>query len=113
MSSGNSFVYETEGPLILNGSYNVNFTMDHEIKDLALFDDLGKGLGVPLELSHLCVDIIRDWLKRFVPRVWSSTVVKRLEDDCQEDLRALDFPEYPVDLEPEEPGAEVIVNRQR
>ncbi len=42
ISSGNSFVHETEGQLILNGSYNINFTMDHEVKDLTLFDELGK-----------------------------------------------------------------------
>ena len=107
ISSGNSFVHETEGQLILNGSYNINFTMDHEVKDLSLFDELGKKLDVPLELSPLCVDIMKDGLKRFGPRVWSSTVVKRLEDDCDEDLRASGFPEYLVDEEPEEPGYEV------
>ena len=107
ISSGNSFVHETEGQLILNGSYNINFTMDHEVKDLSLFDELGQKLEVPLELSPLCVDIMKDGLKRFGPRVWSSTVVKRLEDDCNEDLRAPGFPEYLVDEEPEEPGYEV------
>jgi 3-hydroxyisobutyrate dehydrogenase len=110
ISSGNSFVHETEGQLILNGSYNINFTMDHEVKDLSLFDELGQKLDVPLELSPLCVDIMKDGLKRFGPRVWSSTVVKRLEDDCNEDLRAPGFPEYLIDEEPEEPGYEVSRN---
>ena len=107
ISSGNSFVHETEGQLILNGSYNINFTMDHEVKDLSLFDQLGKKLDVPLELSPLCVGIMKDGLKRYGPRVWSSTVVKRLEDDCGEDLRASGFPDFLVDEEPEEPGYEV------
>jgi len=107
VSSGNSFVHETEGQLILNGSYNINFTMDHEVKDLTLFDDLGKSFNVPLELSPLCVEIMRDGLKRYGPRVWSSMVVKRLEDDCGEDLRAPGFPEYLTDHEPEQQGAEV------
>ena len=109
ISSGNSFVHETEGQLILNGSYNINFTMDHEVKDLTLFDDLGKKFEVPLELSPLCVDIMRDGLRRYGPRVWSSMVVKRLEDACGEDLRAPGFPEYLVDREPEAAGAEVRV----
>jgi 3-hydroxyisobutyrate dehydrogenase len=108
ISSGNSFVHETEGQLILNGSYNINFTMDHEVKDLTLFDDLAKKHEVPLELSPLCVDIMRDGLKRYGPRVWSSMVVKRLEDACGEDLRAPGFPEYLTDNEPEVKGAEVI-----
>ena len=113
ISSGNSFVHETEGQLILNGSYNINFTMDHEVKDLTLFDDLGKKYEVPLELSPLCVAIMRDGLKRYGPRVWSSMVVKRLEDDCGVDLRAPGFPEFLVDHEPEESGAEVIVEHRK
>ena len=113
ISSGNSFVHETEGQLILNGSYNINFTMDHEVKDLTLFDELGKKHDVPLELSPLCVAIMRDGLKRYGPRVWSSMVVKRLEDDCGVDLRAPGFPEYLVDNEPEKTGAEVIVEQRK
>lgn len=111
VSSGNSFVHETEGQLILNGSYNINFTMDHEVKDLTLFDELGKSLDVPLELSPLCVEIMRDGLKRYGPRVWSSMVVKRLEDDCGENLRAPGFPEFLTDHEPEQQGAEVPTQR--
>lgn len=109
VSSGNSFVHETEGQLILNGSYNINFTMDHEVKDLALFDALGASLNVPLELSPLCVDIMRDGLERYGPRVWSSQVVKRLEDDCGVDLRAPGFPAELVDHEPEATGGEVVI----
>ncbi len=112
VSSGNSFVHETEGQVILNGSYNINFTMDHEVKDLALFDELGASLDVPLELSPLCVDIMRDGLKRYGPRVWSSQVVKRLEDDCGVDLRAPGFPAELVDHEPEAPGGEVVVENR-
>ena len=112
ISSGNSFVHETEGQLILNGSYNISFTMDHEVKDLTLFDELGKKYDVPLELSPLCVDIMRDGLKRFGPRAWSSSVVKRLEDDCGVDLRAPGFPEELTDTEPEASGAEVVVNNR-
>lgn len=109
ISSGNSFVHETEGQLILNGSYNINFTMDLEVKDLSLFDQLGKDHDVPLELSPLCVEIMKDGLKRYGPRVWSSMVVKRLEDDCGVDLRAPGFPEILTDSEPEQAGAEVVV----
>ena len=107
ISSGNSFVHETEGQLILNGSYNINFTMDHEVKDLTLFDDLGKKYDVPLEMSPLAVQIMRDGLARFGPRVWSSMVVKRLEDACDEELRAPGFPAYLTDEQPEASGAEI------
>ena len=107
VSSGNSFVHETESQVILNGSYNINFTMDLEVKDLALFDDLGAKLDVPLELSPLAVSIMRDGLERYGPRAWSSMIVKRLEDACGEDLRALGFPAELTDSEPPETGYEV------
>ena len=100
---------ETEGQLILNGSYNINFTMDLEVKDLGLFDELGRTHDVPLELSPLCVDIMKDGLARYGPRAWSSMVVRRLEDDCGVDLRAPGFPEYLTDSEPEQAGTEVLV----
>lgn len=112
VSSGNSFVHETEGQLILNGSYNINFTMDHEVKDVTLFDDLAKSLDVPVELSPVCVAAMEDGLKRYGPRVWSSQVVKRLEDDCGTDLRAPGFPEILEDSEPPRPGAEVEIKHR-
>ncbi len=52
-SSGNSFVHETESQVILNGSYDIGFTMDLALKDLGFALGLGRELGVPLELAEL------------------------------------------------------------
>ncbi len=109
ISSGNSFVHETESQVILNGSYNINFTMDLVLKDMGLFDDLAQRMDVPLEVSPLVLDIFRDGQERYGSRAWSSMIVKRLEDDCGIELRAPGFPEEMVDNEAEEPGAEVAV----
>ncbi|MYE86438.1 MAG: NAD(P)-dependent oxidoreductase, partial [Gammaproteobacteria bacterium] len=62
---------QTEGQLILNCSYNVNFTMDHGLKDLGSFDELGRSLGIPLELSPVYVVVVRDALRRYGLRGWS------------------------------------------
>ena len=51
ISSGNSFVHETESQVILNGSYNINFTMDLVLKDMSLFESVAERADVPLELS--------------------------------------------------------------
>ena len=51
VSSGNSFVHETESQVILNGSYNINFTMDLVVKDTTLFNDLANELNASLEIS--------------------------------------------------------------
>ena len=50
-SSGNSFVHETESQLILNGSYDIGFTMDLACKDLGFATGMGREFGVPLELA--------------------------------------------------------------
>ena len=108
ISSGNSFVHETESQVILNGSYNINFTMDLVVKDMSLFDGLARRLEVPLELSPLVLDIFEDGQSRYGARAWSSKIVKRLEDACETDLRAPGFPPELVDDEAEEKGHEVI-----
>ena len=107
VSSGNSFVHETESQVILNGSYNINFTMDLVEKDITLFNDLSKKLNIPLEISPFVLDIFKDANKKYGSRAWSSMVVKRLEDKFNINFRAPNFPEELVENEPEEKGYEI------
>jgi len=107
VSSGNSFVHETESQVILNGSYNINFTMDLVLKDTGLFDELAKKLNAPLEISPKIVDIFKDGQKKYGSRAWSSMIVKRMEDINQVNFRAEGFPEELVDNEPEKRGHEI------
>ena len=107
VSSGNSFVHETESQVILNGSYNINFTMDLVLKDTGLFDDLAKKLGAPLEISPKVVEIFKDGQKKYGSRAWSSMIVKRMEDINNIEFRAKGFPEELTDNEPEEKGYEI------
>ena len=107
VSSGNSFVHETESQVILNGSYNINFTMDLVLKDTGLFDNLAKKLNAPLEISPKIVEIFKDGQKKYGPRAWSSMIVKRMEDLNKIDFRADGFPDELVDNEPEEKGYEI------
>ena len=107
VSSGNSFVHETESQVILNGSYNINFTMDLVLKDTGLFDDLAKKLNAPLEISPKIVQIFKDGQKKYGSRAWSSMIVKRMEDLNNIDFRAEGFPDELVDNEPEEKGYEI------
>ncbi|WP_205927742.1 NAD(P)-dependent oxidoreductase [Rhizobium terricola] len=91
-SSGNSFVHETEGQVILNGSYNINFTMDLAVKDLGFALGFGREFGVPLDLaSHTLQTFIRA-RSVYGGDAWSSQVVKLLEDTVGTDLRAPGFP---------------------
>ena len=107
ISSGNSFVHETESQVILNGSYNISFTMDLVLKDMGLFNDLSVKNNIPLELSPLVLEIFKDGQKKYGPKAWSSMIVKRLEDACNINLRAEGFPAELTDSEPEEKGHQI------
>ena len=107
VSSGNSFVHETESQVILNGSYNINFTMDLVLKDTSLFNTLAKKLNTTLEISPKIVEIFKDGQKKYGSRAWSSMIVKRMEDLNKIDFRAKGFPNELIDNEPEEKGYEI------
>ncbi|MBV8183764.1 MAG: NAD(P)-dependent oxidoreductase [Hyphomicrobiales bacterium] len=91
-SSGNSFVHETESQLILNGSYNINFTFDLACKDLGFAMKLGRDLGVPLDLASLTAQTFIRAREAYGGAAWSTKVVKLLEDALHTDLRAPGFP---------------------
>jgi 3-hydroxyisobutyrate dehydrogenase len=92
-SSGNSFVHETESQVILNGSYNIGFTMDLALKDLGFALQMGRDFGVPLELAGLVEQTFVRSKTQYGGAAWSSQVVKLLEDAVGVDLRAPGFPE--------------------
>ena len=91
-SSGNSFVHETESQVILNGSYDIGFTMDLALKDLGFALALGEEHGVPLALAGLVEETFRQAHRAYGGGAWSSQVVKLLEDELGVDLRAPGFP---------------------
>ncbi len=111
ISSGNSFVHETEGQVILNGGRDISFTMDLVLKDIGLFQSIAEASGVPLEMNPLMIDIFRDAAARYGEREWSPNVIRRLEDATGVSVTAPGFPAELLDDEPEERGAEVIVTR--
>ena len=111
ISSGNSFVHETESQVILNGSRDINFTMDLVIKDVSLFQAIAEREGIDLEISPLLIDIFKDGEKRYGSREWSPNIVRRLEESCETDVLASGFPNEIVDDEPEQSGEEVLVRR--
>ena len=108
ISSGNSFVHETESQVILNGSRDISFTMDLVLKDIGLFQTIADRAGVPLELNPKMIEIFEDGQRRYGPREWSPNIIRRLEDACNIKVLAPGFPAEILDDEPEEPGYEVI-----
>ena len=107
ISSGNSFVHETESKVILNGSYDVGFTMDLVCKDLGLFDKLVDKYNIPADISKLMNKIFTEGKIQLGDRSLSTSIVKRLEELCNEKLRAPGFPSKLTDEEPKKKGVEI------
>ena len=108
ISSGTSFVHETESQVILNGSRDISFTMDLVLKDIGLFQEVADRAGVEIEINPLMIEIFKDGIDRFGPRELSPNIIKRLEEQTGLDITAPGFPDEMVDDEPEEPGYEVV-----
>lgn len=112
ISSGNSFVHETESQVILNGSRDISFTMDLVAKDIGLFQEVADRAGVPIELNPLLISIFNDGIERYGPRELSPNIIKRLEDATGLSIQAPGFPAEMTDDEPEEAGAEVVIRQE-
>jgi len=91
-SSGNSFVHETESQVILNGSYDIGFTVDLALKDLGFTQKIAGECGVPLDLASLVERTFRRAKDCYGGDAWSPKVVKLLEDVMGVELRADGFP---------------------
>lgn len=91
-SSGNSFVHETEGALILNGSYDIAFSVDLALKDLGFALGFGREFGVPLELAAMTEQTYVAARAAYGGAAQSPMVAKLLEDMLGTDLRAEGFP---------------------
>ncbi|MGL4321081.1 MAG: NAD(P)-dependent oxidoreductase [Paracoccaceae bacterium] len=91
-SSGNSFVHETEGALILNGSYDVAFNIDLALKDLGFALGFGREFGVPLDLASMTNQTYVAAKAAFGGEAQSPMIAKLLEDLLGTDLRAEGFP---------------------
>jgi 3-hydroxyisobutyrate dehydrogenase len=98
-SSGNSFVHETESQVILNGSYDIGFTMDLACKDAGFAVEFGRRFGVPLRLAGVMEQTFIEGRARYGGGAWSSMIVKLLEDSVGTPLRA---PGFPARLGPED-----------
>ena len=111
ISSGTSFVHETESQVILNGSRDIGFSMGLVKKDIGLFQQIAEAHDVPLEISPLLVEILNDGIARYGFDAQSDDIIKRLEAATGLDITAPGFPPEMVDDEPEEPGYEVTPPR--
>ena len=92
----------------MNGSRDINFTMDLVVKDIGLFQEVTDRHNVSVEISPMLIKIFEDGQRRFGPREWSPNIIKRLEEVCGVDILAPGFSAEMIDDEAEETGYEII-----
>lgn len=113
ISSGNSFVHETESQLILNGSRMIHFTHELVLKDVGYFQGLAEKHGIKLDISPLLMEIFHDAAQRYGKDDQSDQVIRRLEDQKPNwSITAKGFPEVLVDDEPKKTAFEVKPHQQ-
>ena len=107
ISSGTSFVHETESQVILNGSRCVDFTIDLVLRDIGLFQTIADLAGIDLEISPLIIDLMKDGQSQFGARAQSDRLIVRFEEATGLEIRADGFSAELTDDEPEEEGYEI------
>ena len=107
ISSGNSFVNETETKVILSGSYDVGFTMDLVNKDIGLFNKLANQHNLQIDLGKILQKKFKKGLKEFGSRSFSTSIVKLIEDQGRIKMRAKNFPKELIDKFSKQKGIEV------
>jgi 3-hydroxyisobutyrate dehydrogenase len=85
-------VHETEGALILNGSYDIAFNIDLALKDLGFALEFGREFGVPLDLASMTNQTYVAAKAAYGGDAQSPMIAKLLEDVLNTDLRADGFP---------------------
>ena len=107
ISSGNSFVNETETKVILSGSYNVGFTMDLVNKDICLFNKLANQHNLQIDLGKILQKKFKKGLNEFGSRSFSTSIVKLIEKQGRIKMRAKNFPKELIDNFSKQKGIEV------
>ena len=80
VSSGNSFCWETEVPLVLTGSYDPNFTARMMHKDISLGLELARRHGVPQPMNELVLARYERAIEAYGEHQGSTIPVKLIED---------------------------------
>ncbi len=114
ISSGNSFVHETESQLILNGSRMIHFTHDLVLKDVGYFQGLADKHGLKIDLSPVLLEIFEDAKKRYGGDEQSDDIIRRLEEQCGGfKIIADGFPAVLVDNDPKRKGEVVDTKAEK
>eukprot|EP00485_Elphidium_margaritaceum_P004641 CAMPEP_0202710436 /NCGR_PEP_ID=MMETSP1385-20130828/22423_1 /ASSEMBLY_ACC=CAM_ASM_000861 /TAXON_ID=933848 /ORGANISM="Elphidium margaritaceum" /LENGTH=333 /DNA_ID=CAMNT_0049369979 /DNA_START=21 /DNA_END=1019 /DNA_ORIENTATION=+ len=86
-SAGNTFVWETEAPLVFNGTYDTEFAVELQCKDMKLGNDLCQQYQIPTPMHTLAQQIYNTAQYQYGKDAPSTIPVKLVEDALNEPLQ--------------------------
>jgi len=98
-SAGNTYTWETEAPLVFNGTYDPDFTIELHCKDLNLGYELARKFNVPTELHAHAEQIYNRARVKLGDDVGSTSPARMLEEDLNESLQIDDFEDWTYTIE--------------
>lgn len=111
LSAGNSFVFETEGPLAFQGNYNPEFALALHCKDLNLGYNLARTHSVPMPLHGLVEQIYNQARFKYGDEAGSSHPAKLMPDALNDTLKIEGFDNWTYSVEPVEGGSLGVVQK--
>lgn len=97
-SYGGSYVNDTEMQVVLNGSFDGNFTIDLACKDLRLSEALCRQYGMTQEVTSMVAGIFEEMRKTLGDRAYSTEAARYVEEKAGQNLRAPGFPASLLEL---------------
>jgi len=98
-SAGNSFVWETGGPMVMQGTYDPSFTIDLQSKDNQLGYEMAKKYKVPIELLGHAQQILHRAMYSYGEDAPCYSAPRMLEEALKTDLRCEDFKDWSYSIE--------------
>lgn len=114
-SAGNSYVFETEVPLMFKETYDPDFTIDLHCKDLNLGKMICKSHGVPwdkLGVMDAAEKIYQKALEKYGDDVGSSYPAKMLADDLGVSHRVNNWEDWSYSIEKVTGGSFGVVQKR-
>jgi 3-hydroxyisobutyrate dehydrogenase len=109
LSAGNSYVWETEAPLVFNGTFDPDFTIKLHCKDFGLGAAIAGHYNVPIPLMGLVEQIYRTARLRYGDDVGSSYPIKLQQEMAGESLQIGGFEEWTYTIEAVKGGSIGVV----
>ena len=79
------------------------------MKEILTLNNLTKKYEIPAEISSLMIDIFQRGKEKLGDRALSTSIVKLLEQECNDNLRANGFPSFLEDKNQKQEAEEIII----